>query len=213
MIFLKETDKPESCSATGALAVRRTAGKSANNLNRILNLSDMKTKLSVAAFLLVFSLPAYSQLNTPSVVNATGSSGSKDGITLDWSVGEMSIVSTTESRSDKLVLTNGFIQPVMVSKHQNLPAFGADEITVLPNPTHGNCVVKIETKQQGTITIVVQDAYGKNVATKRTVSFVGPVVERINLTAQPAGTYLIQITLTPLPGFIGKSGSLSVVKI
>ena len=173
----------------------------------------MKTKLSVAALLLIASLPAYSQLKTAVVVNATGNSYTNGSVTLDWSVGEMSIVNTAESVSDKLVLTNGFIQPVMVSKHQDLPSFGSDEVTILPNPTHGNCAVKIETGQQGTIAIVVYDQQGKKVTAKRTISFVGPVVERIDLTTQPAGTYVIQVTLTPLAGFRGKTGAFTVVKI
>ena len=173
----------------------------------------MKTGLSVIAIFLFFSLPAFSQLNTQAVVNATGNSATNSGLTLEWSVGEMSLVTTTESVSNKFVLTNGFLQPNRVSKNQDLPAFGADEITVLPNPTHGQCAVKIETKQQGVITIAVHDANGKKLLAKKTVSFVGPLVERLDLSAQPSGTYVVQITLTPIAGFIGKSGSVHILKL
>ena len=173
----------------------------------------MKTGLSVIALMVFFSLPAFSQLNTQTVVNTAGNSAASNALILEWSVGEMSLVTTTESVSNKFVLTNGFLQPNRVSKNQDLPAFGADEITVLPNPTQGHCAVKIETRQQGVVTIVVSDVNGKKILARKTVSFVGPVIERFDLTSQPQVTYIIQITLTPLAGFIGKTGSVQVVKI
>lgn len=173
----------------------------------------MKTKLSVVFLLLLFSAAGYSQSVTPTVINSTGGSFAGNGLQLQWSVGELALVNTMDPPTHRLVLTNGFLQSERVSKHQDLHFFGTDEITILPNPTYGKFAVRIETKQQGRVAIDVFHVNGKRIVTRRTANFVSPLVEKFDLTPQPSGTYLVQVTLTPLPGSSGKTGLFRIVKI
>ncbi|HEV7329801.1 MAG TPA: T9SS type A sorting domain-containing protein [Flavisolibacter sp.] len=173
----------------------------------------MKLNLSVLSLLLLFSSAGYAQSITPAVVNATGNNFAGSGLLLDWSVGELALVNTMDPQTHRLVLTNGFIQSERISKHQDLQFFGADEITILPNPTYGKFEVKIETKQQGRVAIDVFDVNGKRIFTRRTANFASPLIEKFDLTPQTSGTYLVQVTLQPLPGFSGKTGLFRVVKI
>ena len=173
----------------------------------------MKPKLSVLSLLLLFSLAGNTQAITPAVVNTTGNSYANNGLLLDWSVGELALVNTMDLQTHRLVLTNGFIQSERVSKHQELQFFGADEITILPNPTFGKFEVKMETKQQGRVSIDVFDVNGKRILTRRTANFASPLVEKFDLTSQSSGTYLVQVALTALPGFSGKTGLFRLVKI
>lgn len=170
-------------------------------------------KLSVLFPVLLFSAAGYTQSITPDVMNVAGGSFAGNGLQLHWSVGEMALVTTMDPPTRRLVLTNGFLQSERVSKHQDMQFFGADEITLLPNPTYGKFDVRIETGQQGRVTIDVFDVNGKRILTRRTANFVSPLVEKFDLTPQPSGTYLVQVTLTPLPGSSGKTGLFRIVKI
>lgn len=184
-----------------------------NKPKRLYQPLSMNSKLSVLSFLTLISLAGYAQSNTPAVVNSTGSSYVKDGLLLDWSVGEMALTTTMDPQKHQLVITNGFLQSERVSRHQDMSFFGEDEITILPNPTNGRFDVKIETRQQGRVAIDVFNVNGKRIVTRRTANFAPPLVEKFDLTGQPAGTYLIQVTLTPLPGSSGKTGLFRIVKI
>lgn len=170
-------------------------------------------KLSVLLLVMLFSAAGYTQSITPAVMNATGGSYAGNGLQLTWSVGEMALVTTMDPPTHRIVLTNGFLQSERVSKHQDMHFFGADEITLLPNPTYGKFAVRIETSQQGRVAIDVFDVNGKRIDTKRTANFVSPLVEKFDLTLHPSGTYLVQVTLTPLPGSSGKTGLFRIVKI
>jgi hypothetical protein len=173
----------------------------------------MKTRLTFLSLLLVFSLSGYSQSISTFVVNATGSSDTKNGLMLDWSVGEVALVNTMDYQMHRFILTNGFLQSEYTAKVPGSSFFGAGEVSILPNPTNGKFTVRIENKQQGKVAIDVFDVNGKRIFAGRTAHGSSVIIEKFDLTAQTAGTYLVQVTLTPLIGLAGKTAVFRLVKI
>lgn len=156
------------------------------------------------------------QTITPAVLNSTGGSSTEGFYTVDWSVGELTLVNTLQSVDGTLIVTNGFFQPHAWNKtpdEKNGSTFTADEVTLLPNPTYGNLEVLFHTKQQGTLSIIAYDYAGRELCKKKVVSYGMGGTEKLDLTAQPKGTYLIRIALTPAPGSVFKSITYKIVKI
>jgi hypothetical protein len=156
------------------------------------------------------------QTITPAVLNSTGGSATEGFYTVDWSVGELTLVNTLMSVDGTLIVTNGFFQPNAWNKtpdETNGSTFTADEVTLLPNPTYGNLVVSFHTKQQGTLSIMVYDYAGKELCKKKAVSYGMGGTEKLDLTGQPKGTYLVRIVLTPAPGSVFKTITYKIVKI
>ena len=173
----------------------------------------MKTKLTFCALLLSLTLVGYSQSMTPTVVNAGGTSYADSSISVEWSIGEVAVVSTMTSVDKRFVFSNGFLQSDLSCKDKDSNSFTTDEITVLPSPTYGQLEVWIDTRPQGSLLIAINNAAGKEVYSQKTTSYGNHVTERFNLKAQPSGTYFVQVTLLPAPGFTTKRGAYRVVKI
>jgi hypothetical protein len=70
------------------------------------------TILPVVVFFLFTT--AYSQSNTPSVINSSGGSSQTGYYHFEWSVGEISLVNQMSSSNNSLILTNGFFQPYLL---------------------------------------------------------------------------------------------------
>src|SRR5690348_2304152 len=95
------------------------------------------------ALVFVISGNVVAQSIGPSVINSTGGSYNQpaSNFSLDWSVGEMPLVSTFESTGGNIYyLTNGFLQPTKLGHIQEariIPAAVTEsktEIHIFPNP-------------------------------------------------------------------------------
>lgn len=173
----------------------------------------MKTKLTLFLLLLGSALLGSGQSITPTVVNAGGQTYTDSSMTLEWSIGEVALVSTLEAGTAHLMVSNGFLQPHLSGSGKSNQSFLANEVTILPSPTHGKMEVWIDTRQQGSLYISVQDAGGKKTDTRKAAANGNHVVERFDLTTKPSGTYFIYIDLIPTPGFTAKRGAYRIVKI
>jgi membrane-bound inhibitor of C-type lysozyme len=173
----------------------------------------MKTTLTVLG-ILIFYLSGYSQSITPSVINSSGNTFTGGFYSFDWSVGEIALITTMDDAEGKVTVTNGFFQPDKSAKDlSDKNAFAGNEITILPNPTPGQLQIVIDTKQQGSLSIVVYDASGRKIHMHKVISVGSSTTQKINLTGYSSGTYLLHISLQPAPGSIGKHGSYRIVKI
>lgn len=173
----------------------------------------MKTKLLLLFALLLSYSFSYSQSISPSVINATGNTFTGGFYSFDWSVGELALVNTMSSTNNKYIVTNGFIQTITYDKKSNSNSFTQDELTILPNPTIGPIEVKLQTRQQGTISIIVYDVAGRKLLSRQAVSYGLNTIEKFDLSSFAQGTYLIRVSLNPAPGSVNKSGSYKIVKI
>ena len=170
----------------------------------------MKTTALIALLLLQLCVKA--QSISSSVVNTTGSSYSQGLYSIDWSVGEVALVSSMKSSEGLIVISNGFLQP-NVPTGNVVHYFSGDEVKILPNPTFQKVDINIATKQEGVLRIYVYDTRGKLVVNgKSTLSGI-PIVEKVDLSPFASGTYFVKLELEPAIGSIRKTGSYKILKL
>jgi hypothetical protein len=169
--------------------------------------------------LLLFSLLFYWSLSfaqsiSSKVINTTGGSYTHGIVRLDWSVGEPAIIESMQSQNHEAVVTNGFLQPNnLVPANSSSFQWAPEEIKILPNPTYNIVEINFLTIHTGTISIEVYDNVGKNLIIKKATSYGIGNIEKINLSTQPAGTYLFYITLKSEYGSIKKRGAYKILKL
>src|SRR5687768_4586359 len=102
----------------------------------------MKARLLGVIFLFT-SLAGYSQ-SVHAIINSNGNSFKKDHLSIEWSIGEMSLVNTLQATDGSQIITNGFLQPFVMTYTPG-PSFDVGEIRILPNPTRGKLEVNLLT--------------------------------------------------------------------
>ncbi len=164
--------------------------------------------------LLLLSYIACSQNNRQAVINATGGSSQHGYYQFEWSVGEMALVNQMNDASNKLTVTNGFIQPYILfpARDNNNQPFDADEIRIFPNPATSYVEINFFTKQKGKLVIYFYDALGKKVFAKELTSNGVDLIERVPVTGLAQGMYMLQIELVPDPGSVSKKSAYKIVK-
>jgi hypothetical protein len=172
----------------------------------------MKLPVLLLVFAMLGTLDSKSQSITSSVINASGNTYSQGYYSIDWSIGEMAVVESMNAANGSSTITNGFLQPNLLTEY---PArkFTPDEIKILPNPTYDKVEINFLTTQQGVLHIAIFDANGKNIISRKTVSYGIGSIERFNLTGLASGTYFINIELNPVPGSVQKTGNYKIIKL
>jgi len=171
----------------------------------------MKKPVLLLPFIFYASLLFGQSLNL-AVTNTAGQSFERDGLHIEWSLGEMALVETYGHAATGVQLTNGLLQPNLVVQQPD-PSFAEGEIRIRPNPTFNTAEINILTAQKGVLTIHVFDASGKNLVTRRLISSGFGNTERIDLLPYAAGTYYFQIELVPSQGSVRKKGTFKIVKL
>ncbi len=150
----------------------------------------VKTFLLIGG-LLVFLLPAISQIKDPQVINASGGSFSKDDILIDWSFAELLSVKSFSPSGD-FMLTTGFLQSLFIAP---LP-IGSAEIYIGPNPTAALITVRTSIPDPGKITIKVMRSDGY-ILQQFEEKYTGLVYNRqLNLSTYSSGIYFIHVQYT-----------------
>ena len=160
-------------------------------------------KLSFSSILLVFAgIAGRSQSVTPSVTNASGGSYQNPSAYFryfDWSVGELTLISTVAPADSSIVLYQGVLQPC-TEKPGFSPVSGnfqLDDIKIMPNPTTGKFEVNLFVRENGMINFDLVDVTGK-VLQSRSFRYNGNFrTEQYDITNLPAGVYFLSATLTP----------------
>jgi hypothetical protein len=170
----------------------------------------MKTHLLwVISF--ITSLTGYAQ-SVQSVINSSGGGFKQDHLSIEWSIGEMSLVHTSQASNNSQFITNGFLQPFVMAYTPG-PAFESSEVRILPNPTRGKVEINLLTLSKGTVRIYVYDANGKTILSKQSYSYGIGLIENVDLTMAAMGTYFIKIEIIPEPSSHPKMGTYKVLKL
>ena len=139
---------------------------------------------------LALATGSMAQQLSPSVLATGGGSIRTATMTLDWTVGEA--VAGTERTAGGLY-TQGFHQPLLqVSEPQNLTSLDAEyRFTVAPNPVVALLNVAIATPKPMPLQLTLTDLAGR----RYTLPVIPPgtASTQIDMTAYPAGTYLLRI--------------------
>lgn len=143
-------------------------------------------------------------------LNVSGHSARIGQYTFDYSIGEMSLVST--ERANSLIITQGFLQPGAFNGNQSdlgdEPALSgiSDQIRVYPNPTQNILHVVTEEWVVGDFALQLLDAAGRILSIREGQVAVGMNHFSLDLQSFAGGTYYLMLRK---PGQDGQSHTYS----
>lgn len=151
----------------------------------------LKTTLFVGFAL--FASDVFSQ----QTLNVAGNSAKINGMSFEYSIGEMTIVST--ERNANMIVTQGMLQPSsQTDKPQTTPGANnlndlADQIKVYPNPTQNILFVETYETQMGDYSYQLFDGVGKIVLSQSGQTVIG--LNKFTLDLQPfaGGNYYLML--------------------
>ncbi|MEZ5047350.1 MAG: T9SS type A sorting domain-containing protein [Chitinophagaceae bacterium] len=148
------------------------------------------TYLAFLVALLCMSSISFSQ----SSLNVAGHTATIQGMTFDYSIGEMAIISTEHQTN--LIVTQGLLQPYDAgqdaSTHPNSNALNIlDYIKVFPNPTQSIVNIESNESEEGTYHFQIIDAMGKVVYQHEQAFIPGVVKHQIDLSSYAQGNYYL----------------------
>jgi len=157
----------------------------------------MSKRIILFSAVVAFMVPTVrGQSIWPSTLNATGGSATLGGNTYEYSVGEMTLVSTFVTST--VVVTQGILQPeggvTAVTDH----TFG-EHLQVFPNPSSSYVNVQYVAAASGELTMRLLDITGKLISEDRMTVKQGINTRQIDVSNLAAATYMLQVT-TDQPG-------------
>lgn len=152
--------------------------------------------------LLILLLTICSKLSAQSITSHTLNIGGGTAISgyylYEWSLGEGASVNAFSNNST-LVVTSGILQPFTgVAPDNNLvtAAWARDEIAVFPVPTHAILEIDLKLAATGKLTLQVFSVGGGQVLTKIIDYNQINSIQKLDLSALPAGMYFMNVTLS-----------------
>ncbi|HSH66530.1 MAG TPA: T9SS type A sorting domain-containing protein [Bacteroidia bacterium] len=146
-------------------------------------------------FWIIVSVSMRAQTLDPTILNSTGGTATINGISYDYSFGEMTMISTFST--PQLIVTQGVLQTrtdtAAVGIHENnLPA---PHISIYPNPAQQCIGFESDFPTAGTLQYEFLDISGKRIINRQLTIHPGMNKETIDLTSLPTGMYLLKITV------------------
>ncbi|MBL7765599.1 MAG: T9SS type A sorting domain-containing protein [Chitinophagaceae bacterium] len=148
---------------------------------------------AICAGVMMISCHSFAQ----TTLNVTGHSAKINGMTFDYSIGEMTVVST--ERNGNLIVTQGLLQPTGSGQNANTNPGNntlnetANQIKVYPNPTSN--ILFIETLETLSAEFDYQlfDATGKVVLKRTEEQKAGVNKFRLDMQSLAQGSYYLMI--------------------
>lgn len=148
-------------------------------------------------YFLLASFTAALTSNGQQATTSASGSGQAGNIIIDWSLGEMTLVSTVQNGN--LVFTQGLHQGRLAGFTTSTTTITNGELLITPNPTTGQLNVYIGFLQQGQLTLHFYDAQGKFLM-EVNENVTGFSTKSISLAAYPGGMYVAHAQFTPGSG-------------
>jgi hypothetical protein len=129
-------------------------------------------------------------------INVSSSSAIINGAVFDYSIGEMTLVST--ERNANLIVTQGLLQPnysriATQAQPVNTQIASSDKIKVYPNPTENILNVESFENAEAEISYQLFDATGKVILNRLIMSQAGSNKLTLDLKNYAAGSYYLMI--------------------
>ena len=156
----------------------------------------MQKPILKTVLFLGFSLFA-SDVFSQQTLNVAGNSVKINGMSFEYSIGEMTIVST--ERNANLIVTQGMLQPSSTTdKLQTTPGANnlndlADQIKVYPNPTQNMLFVETYESQIGDYSYQLFDGVGKIVLSQSGQTVIGMNKFSLDLQSFAGGNYYLML--------------------
>ena len=156
-----------------------------------------KIKLSIFILLLIICGNVISQQVIRQTLSSIGNSSSLEGITISQTIGQPS--STSSEKMDKLLINQGFQQPLLF--HSQAPQFTTLEISAYPNPINSFLNLEILSGNVLDLKIRVHNSIGK------VISEIKPseMSMKLNFENRAPGIYFVT--------FHSESGESKTIKI
>ena len=143
-----------------------------------------------------FSLSA--QSTGPATLNAAGGATTIGATALEWSIGEMTMVSTFATSG--IVVTQGVLQPADVTLgvpvNKGLP--GA--IRVFPNPASDLVNIQCSSLSGTSLSWKLLDITGREISSRKMVVTNGQGASTVDLSAVAAALYILEVTIVSEDG-------------
>ena len=169
----------------------------------------MKYSVLLILLLLGATVQTNAQSIGPSTLNATGGTTIIGANEFEWSVGEMTMVSTFTGTG--IVVTQGVLQPHDASPSSVINNSLAEHLQVFPNPATSVVNVQYASAAQGTLSYQLMDLSGKVIETGITDVKQGTTTERISVSSLPSATYLLEVIVNKT-GAAAESASYKIQK-
>lgn len=155
----------------------------------------MKKKCILTLWVIgVAALQGHAQSIGPSTLNASGGSASVAGNLYEWSVGEMTMISTFSSSG--LVVTQGLLQPSATGGTGvgNSPQI-TQHLDVFPNPA--DYILYLNPRFRGPVTLQYSllDMTGRTVLSQKAFLPTGTEKQSLLLSHLAAGQYMLSVVL------------------
>ncbi|KAA9038492.1 T9SS type A sorting domain-containing protein [Ginsengibacter hankyongi] len=174
--------------------------------------------------LLLLLASVYGLSQMPQVINASGGTSKTQGYTLQWSIGELSLINEMDAPDSGYILTNGFIQPpdtLVSAPKQPAPVFtnsiqlNSSSIQLFPNPTQDFVVIQSLRRIEGKVSLLLYNDAGRVIYQREILLHGSALFEKINLKRFPNGIYILYIkTMSPSnDGYDFQSGTFKIIKM
>lgn len=140
---------------------------------------------------LAFVLGVHAQSVGPVTLNAQGGSATVGGNTFEWSIAEMTLVST--ATAPNIVVTQGVLQPMPPATGVKDNKYLAENLKVYPIPTQGVLYLEPSFLNGGTLSYLLMDANGKTIARREVILNTGHERQSVDMNAFAAGNYMLQV--------------------
>lgn len=156
----------------------------------------MKKIIFLTPLILLVTISVHAQSIGPSTINATGGSAPIGGNIFDWSVGEMTMVSTLSGSG--IIVTQGVLQPYDGPDRVVINSLLQQQLNVFPNPALSVVNLQYTSSIQGTLTYRLIDMVGQLIKTATIDVKQGTTTEQINISALASATYMLEVTVNPV---------------
>ena len=155
----------------------------------------MKRAILLIPLALVTAMNVHAQSTGPGTLNATGNTISAGGNEFDWSVGEMTMVSTISAAS--IIVTQGVLQPSDAAPSGiSATSLLSSQLKVFPNPATSIVNVQYSAQDNGTMTYSLMDLSGKVIKAQTMNVAPGTITEQLNVSEIACATYMLKVTVT-----------------
>jgi len=124
--------------------------------------------------------------------NATGGTGTIGTTEYDWSIGEVSLVSTFYG--SKIIVTQGLLQNERSTPQKAENTTLANHLQVFPNPASSTVNLQYTSVEAGTLGYRLMDMTGKVVMSRNAEIKQGIATEQLNIGNLANATYLLEVT-------------------
>jgi hypothetical protein len=154
----------------------------------------MKKLILLIPLALIASVNIRAQSVAPGTLNSAGNTKTIGGNEFDWSVGEMTMVSTFTTPG--IIVTQGVLQPddylpEGIQKTDGL----VKQLQVFPNPATSVVNIKYSSSGNGSLSYRLMDMNSKIITTKTTNVAQGTTLEKVNVADLACATYMLEVTV------------------